>query len=144
MRQRDQELAGKAWKAVRDLAGEPLREEFRTRVMALPAMLQSAGLIATLAFLAAKRNSADGELAGAYRKLFGILTEHITGNTIQAGQAGARPSEVLAWLSRCSPLEYRRAAAQARDLAVWLRRAAEAELPRAAAGQQAPGEGPHA
>jgi len=130
MHRRDQGLAAKAWTVVRDAKTRGASDEFRTRVMGLPAMLQSGGLIATMTFLRGRQRRGEDALQQAYGRVFDALAEHV---------APGRPEGALAWLTQCGPSDYRRATIAARDLALWLRRAAEAELAEVAGA--ATGEG---
>jgi CRISPR type III-B/RAMP module-associated protein Cmr5 len=121
-------MARAAWRIVHDVHGSDEAAQFRSRVMGLPAMLQSAGLIATVAFLQARAGDGGSGLRRAYGLVVAALGERLA----PAGEA----SRVLDWLASCDAASYRRAAADAREFAVWLRRAAEAELPA-----ERPGDG---
>lgn len=117
---RRQELARAAWRAVDRAKARDAEfgRRFRARALSLPAMLQTAGLAATLAFLGAK-NEPEVDL------LREALGEWI------ARQLGLGEIDMMEWI--CAPGTdaglYRLAGAEARDLAGWLRRAAEAAFP---------------
>jgi hypothetical protein len=136
MSRRDQGLAVTTWQLVEGI-GHRDRREFRSRAMGLGALLQSSGLAAGAAFLAAKAGP-DEPIKRAYRDIGNALAGHVL------GRAGADPLECapfVGWLGQIDIVEYRRASADAHEFAIWVRRAAEALIPPGGSAGDAQGVG---
>ncbi|MGH3907978.1 MAG: type III-B CRISPR module-associated protein Cmr5 [Pseudonocardiaceae bacterium] len=100
-------------------------KELRTRYRQLRAMLHSAGLAATYAFVAAR--TASAELGESYRKVAEALRRRLTGRGLLTGDpATMTPADVLGQLGGMDVVAYARASAEAAALLGWLSRLADA------------------
>lgn len=118
----DQDMAAAAARALPE--NFEVDKELRTRYRQLRAMLRSAGLAATYAYIASKANTGPDadKLAGAYAAAERAIRDRIF-------PAGARPGnarEVLAKLGEMNAVDYARASAEASAFAGWLSRLADA------------------
>jgi CRISPR type III-B/RAMP module-associated protein Cmr5 len=113
-------------------------QELRTRYRQLRAMLHSAGLAATYAFVAARSNTrqadnqadnddAGGALPEAYRRVAdGIKARLGRLELLDADPAEVSHRQVLQSLGEANAMEYARASAEITELAGWLSRLADA------------------
>jgi CRISPR/Cas system CMR-associated protein Cmr5 small subunit len=120
---------------------ETVSKELRTRYRQLRAMLHTAGLAATYAFIASKAGGADNgpgaqaEIARAYRAAGEGLRERLAGLGLLAGdprQMSVR--DVMRQLGSMDPVQYARASAEAAAFAGWLSRLADAVWQERAGG----------
>jgi len=100
------------------------KKALRTRYRQLGAMLHSAGLAATYAFIAARSSTEKDVLADAYRQVARAIRERLAEVGLLSRDLG--PREVLEALGRMSAVEYARASAEAAALTRWLSRLADA------------------
>jgi CRISPR/Cas system CMR-associated protein Cmr5 small subunit len=97
-------------------------------------MLHSAGLAATLAFIASKAGE-SGELAGAYQRAGEGIRDRLAELGLLTGNASQMSTrDVLSELGRMTSVQYARASAEASAFAGWLSRLADA-MRQAEAGQ---------
>ena len=117
MRRIDARMAQEAWVATAEAKNAKVLAEFRSRANALPAMLQTAGLAAAMAFLASKKGEpACGRLGKDLARRLHAAVEELP----------ADPIELVRHLHRLSAADYARATVEARMYAAWLHRAVEA------------------
>lgn len=121
---RDLDMARQAFEAVERLvADEPgAARAIRTRLRTLPAMIQQSGLVAAMAFIAARAQT-NKPIAAAYKMTYDTLNQRIE------GRFGHR--DLLQWLNTGGFGEHEHAIVEAevREYVAWLRRAAEALIP---------------
>lgn len=111
---RDHGVAQTAWTAVTSIADGKFTQ-YRTRVLQLPVMFRTSGLVASLAYLASK--------GGVHEILAKQVAEHV-GPAI--GLAGtATPQTLIGALTAGTPGVQRRAEEAARTYADWLKRSVE-------------------
>lgn len=123
----DQDMARAAAAALTPASelSEQQRKTIRTRYRTLGAMLHSAGLAATYAYIAAKSAGADRDpLAEAYRKTALGIRERLDHVGLLPAHLG--PQELLAELGKMNAVDYARASAEAAALTRWLSRLADA------------------
>lgn len=115
----DQLLARKA----AQLLDGKVDPELRTRMRALPVMVQTSGLAATVAFLLSRRKTKDG--TDPYDRTARLILN----DAAEAAGIAARsdnPEKLLAEVAAASQAQYLLAEARARLLAIWLARLAQA------------------
>jgi CRISPR type III-B/RAMP module-associated protein Cmr5 len=127
----DQGMAAAAARALgADGGREPeVSKELRTRFRQLRAMLHTAGLAATYAFIASKAGGTAGNgsrdpLAEAYRTVEESIRDHLAKEGMLPADAGV--ARVLLTLGEMNPVQYARASAEATALVGWLSRLADA------------------
>jgi CRISPR/Cas system CMR-associated protein Cmr5 small subunit len=111
---RDHGIAQAAWTAVSGVPDKTF-PKYRSRVLQLPVMLRSSGLVASLACLASK-----GE---EHKTLADQVAKHI--GPIVSATGAATPGSVIAALTAGTPAGQRRAEEAARMYADWLKRSVE-------------------
>ncbi|HEX9357216.1 MAG TPA: type III-B CRISPR module-associated protein Cmr5 [Streptosporangiaceae bacterium] len=111
--------------AAAELLPEHVDKELRTRCRHLRVMLNTAGLAATYAYLAAKSGS-QTSLERAYRDVAESMRERLEDAGLLAGGRRMSHRQVLAELGAMSPARYARAGLEAATLAGWLARLADA------------------
>lgn len=118
---------GMAAAAARHLPAQ-VSPELRTRYRQLRAMLHSAGLAATYAFVAAKTRSEGGPLGRAYQQVALGMRERLEHLGLLGGKAAkdVEHRQVLELLGGMPAPDYARASAEAAALATWLSRLADA------------------
>ena len=131
VRRVDQGMAAAAARALPD----EVDRELRTRYRQLRAMLHTAGLAATYAFIASKARDADedgtgngqGKLATAYRDAAAGIRARLSDLSLSPGdvrQMSVR--DFMAELGGMDPVQYARAGAEASAFVGWLSRLADA------------------
>lgn len=113
----DARMARSAWADAATARDRGVGTDFRSRVNALPAALQGAGLAAALAALVGRDSNPASEL------LAEDLCRQIRFDLPDLGEL---PREILVALGTASFAEYAHATAVARHYAGWLHRAVEA------------------
>ncbi|GEM_PF-5406356 len=122
MRRIDQGMAAAAARVV----PAEVKPELRTRYRQLRAMLHTAGLAATYAFIASKASQAeDDQLGQAYRDVAAAIRDRLAGQGfVSADTTGHR--DVLAALGALGPADYTRASADVAAFVGWLSRLGDA------------------
>lgn len=112
-----QKRAASAWKQIAEVEKLPekTRKEYGSLVRGLPAMIQTDGLGATLAFMNAKAKEKEH-----HRKAYQHLAAWVVN---EMGASG----DLLQWLIGRGSSEYRQATAEALAYLHWLKRFAEAK-----------------
>jgi len=100
------------------------KKALRTRYRQLGAMLHTAGLAATYAFIAARSSAETGVLADAYLKAARGITKRL--EDVGLLSRDLDPREVLEALGRMHVVQYSRAGAETAALTRWLSRLADA------------------
>jgi CRISPR/Cas system CMR-associated protein Cmr5 small subunit len=101
--------------------------DLRTRYRQLRVMLQTAGLAATYAFVAAKAAGETGSLARAYAEAERGIRDRLAAVQLLTGDpARLGPRQVLEQLGGMEGSDYARASAEAAALTGWLSRLADA------------------
>jgi CRISPR/Cas system CMR-associated protein Cmr5 small subunit len=122
VRRVDQGMAAAAARVVPPEVGP----ELRTRYRQLRAMLHTAGLAATYAFIAAKASEAEGdELGKAYRDVAAAIRDRLNGQGFLPGDATSH-RDVLAALGTLGAADYARASAEVVSFVGWLSRLGDA------------------
>jgi len=129
----------------RDLSAAE-RKALRTRYRQLRAMLHTAGLAATYAFVVAKAGAdADGEagpLQAAYEKAASGIRDRLAGLGLLTGDRRRMDArEVLRQFGEMPGADYARSSAEAAALLTWLSRLADACYPPGQDDDAGPGEG---
>lgn len=112
---REQDRAKDAWDVVERVPHDA-RDEYGRWARKLPAMIQTNGLGAALAFLRAK---GGGDPKKAQRLLYGDVSKWVTSSL------GASQSDLLRWILESGSSTYRQATTEALAYAIWLRRFVE-------------------
>ena len=135
----DQDMATAAAAALPPAGGlkDAEKKALRTRYRQLGSMLQTAGLAATYAFIAARANAEAGALASAYRE----AASGIRGRLAEVGLLSRNmdPRQVLQAFGAMDTVQYARASAEAAALTRWLSRLADATYQETGTGTAAGG-----
>lgn len=116
----DRERAQLAWKCVDEVKKNGWRQDYRSDVRGLPAMVQTSGLAQTLAFY---RSKAGNDARGRY----GTVAAHLC-QSLASARIPATPREAQQELLKLDAARYRAATVEVMAFLQWLKRFAEAEI----------------
>jgi CRISPR-associated protein Cmr5 len=117
----EQDRAQAAWRAIETMRSSDQKDDYGTRARGLPAMLQTNGLGATMAFLKARTEKypAAGSL---YEHVSKRIIEYLEYETTNKGD-----KNLMYLIQNADTETYRRATTEAIAFSIWLKRYCEAE-----------------
>lgn len=117
----EQDRAQAAWRAIEEMRSSDQRDDYGTRARGLPAMLQTNGLGATMAFLKART-----EKYPAAGRLYEDVSKRVV-DYLEYEPTNQRDKHLMNLIQNADTETYRRATTEAIAFSIWLKRYCEAE-----------------